>query len=244
MLACIFSSLCRGVSVISLLGLGFLIAGCAGSQEPVTGSFVGETSDPVTSVAVVAAEPGQGENTREVRALIYGKFENQINEWFVGSAEGNQLDLTSDGGAQLEGELTSGGATGTITLPNGTSVPFDTVPATGVAGFYNVTITPDGQANGTSESGARLEGQLGNVPEGQRQLVGPEGESSGDVVPLAGTITPPEGQPQDFEVSFVRAPVQEPDEALNARFVVSPDGTIRGGARKGSGTQFTDPLID
>src|SRR3954466_15631922 len=124
MFACTVRLLRRSVMVISLLSFGFLIAGCAGSQEPVTGSFVGATSDPVTSVAVVAAEPAQGENSREVRALIYGERENPINEWFVGAATGNSLDLTSESGAQLEGELTSEGTAGTITLPDGTSVPF------------------------------------------------------------------------------------------------------------------------
>lgn len=226
--------------------VGVLLVGCGGggSQEPVAGSFVGDVLDPVASVAVIAGELEEGEDAREVRALIYGGFENQINEWFWGSATGNDLELSSDGGAQLEGELTSGSATGTITLPDGTSVPFEAAPATGVAGFYNVTITPDGQANGVSESGAVLEGQFGDEPEGQRQLQGPEGESSADIVPLTGVLTPPDGQPQDFEVPFLTAPAQEPDEPINARIVVSPDGTIRGGARKGSGTQFTCLLID
>jgi hypothetical protein len=242
MLACIFSSLCRGIIVISLLGLGFLMAGCAGSQEPVTGSFVGETSDPVMSVAIVAAEPAQGEESREVRALIYGDRENPINEWFVGAATGNDLDLTSEGGAQFKGELTSEGTAGTITLPDGTSVPFDTVPATGVAGLYNVTISPDGLADGASEDGAQLEGQLASQPESE--VPGRPGEGSAPVFPLTGTITPTNDQPQDFEVSFLMAPVREPDEALTARFVVSDDGTIRGGAKKGSGSQFTCPMID
>src|SRR5215211_9307991 len=91
----VFRSLRRGLFVVALLAPGGLISGCAGSQEPVSGSFVGETSNPVTSVAVVAAEPAQGEESREVRALIYGTTENPvetdgnitaINEWFVGSA--------------------------------------------------------------------------------------------------------------------------------------------------------------
>jgi hypothetical protein len=229
--------------VVSLLALvGLLTFGCAGSQEPVVGSFVGETSDPVASVAVVAAEPGQGESTREVRALIYGERENPINEWFVGVATGNDLELSSEGGAQLKGELTSQAATGTITLPDGRTVSFDTVPATGVAGLYNVTISPDGLADGTSENGARLKGQFASQPESQ--IPGRPGEGSADVLPLTGTITPPNGQPQDFRVSFLMAPVREPEEPLAARFIVSDDGTIRGGAKKGSGSQFTCPMID
>ena len=53
--------------VVSLLDLGFLVSSCAGSQEVFSGSFMGDTSDPVASVAVVAAEPEQG-GEREVRA--------------------------------------------------------------------------------------------------------------------------------------------------------------------------------
>ena len=237
-----FRLLRRGIVVVSLLALvGLSVIGCGGAQEessqesasPVAGSFVGETSDPVTSVAVVAGEPAQGEDSREMRALIYGNSENLIVEWFTGSAEGNTLDLTSEGGARFEGELTPGGATGTITLADETEVPFEAAPATGVAGFYPVTLLADGQVNGASETGARLEGELAEEP------------SEEDVYPINGILTPPEGEPQAFEVPFV-FPGEPPEGALpaDARFIVSPDGTIRGGARKSSGAQFTCLLID
>lgn len=251
MLAQFFRPLRCGVVVVSLFAIGLMVSGCGGSQgsqEPVAGSFVGQTSDPETSIAVVAAKPAQGEDTREVRALIYGTTDNPveadgtitaINEWFVGSATGNNLDLSSEGGAQLEGKLTSDGANGTITLPDGTSVPFDTVPATGVAGFYNVTISPEGQVDGTSESGVRLDGQL--KEEQANQIPGETREHG--IVPLTGTVTPPDGQPQDFEVTFLAAPPVG-EESIQARFIISNDGTIRGGAKKGSGSQFTCPLID
>lgn len=253
MLAQLFRPLRFGI-VVSLLALSLLIAGCAqeqgeqGAEELVTGSFVGETSDPVTAVAVIVGEPAEGESSREVRALIYGDTDNPvetdgvitpISEWFVGSAAGNDLDLSSEGGAQFQGELTPEGATGTITLPDGTPVPFDAAPATGVAGYYDVTLTPDGQVTGTSASGARMEGQL--EEERARQIPGETREHG--IVPLTGTVTPPDGQPQDFEVDFLTAPPVG-EEPIPARFVVLNDGTIKGGARKGSGSQFTCPLID
>jgi hypothetical protein len=96
-----------------------------------------------------------------------------------------------------------------------------------------VALLEDGQVNGASETGARLEGELAEEP------------VEGDVYPINGILTPPEGEPQDFEVPFV-FPGEPPEGALpaDARFIVSPDGAIRGGARKGSGAQFTDLLID
>lgn len=249
---------------------GILLVGCGGgegaqeeSASPVVGTFVGEVSDPVSSVAVIADGPGQGEDAREVRALIYGDTDNPIetdstitgiNEWFVGSAEGNELDLSSEGGAQFQGELTPEGATGTFTLPDGSSVPFDAIPATGVAGYYDVTIIPDGQVSGTSWDGAQLEGRL--VQERAREITGERrelleeraGQTSVEppeysIVPIVGTITPQDGQPQDFEVDFQTGPPFG-EEPIQARFIVLNDGTIRGGARKGAGTGFTCPLID
>lgn len=236
MLAQAARSLRRCGIVVLLLALGLLVSGCAGSQEPVSGSFVGDISEPVASVAVTAGEPEEGENAREVRALIYGDSKNLIVEWFTGSAEGNALELTSEGGAQFEGELTPEGANGTITLADETEVPFEAVPATGVTGFYPVTILADRQVNGVSETGARLEGELAEEP---------SEEDVYPIYPINGILTPPEGEPQDFEVPFV-FPGEPPEGALpaEARFIVSPDGTIRGGARKGSGAQFTDLLID
>lgn len=228
----------RGGIGVSLLALGLLLAGCAGAsgggtQEPVSGSFVGEVSDPAASVAVVAAEPEDGEDAREVRALIYGDSENWTVEWFTGSAKGNDLDLSSEDGARLDGELTSDGATGTITLPDDTEIPFEAASATGVAGFYEVTILEDGQVSGVSETGARMEGELADEPSGK------------NIFPINGTLTPPEGESRDFEVPFV-FPGKPREEALpaDARFIVSSDGAIRGGARKKSSAQFTDLLID
>lgn len=238
-----FRPLRWGIILASLLAIGAVISGCGGAQEegaqeegspgPIAGSFVGDVSEPVASVAVVAAEPEEGEDAREVRALIYGDSENWIVEWFTGSAEGNTLELTSEDGARFDGELTPEGATGMITLPDETEIPVEAAPANGVAGFYEVTVLDDGQVNGVSETGARMEGELAEEP------------SEGDVYPINGTITPPEGEPQDFETPFL-FPGKPPEEALpaDARFIVSLDGIIRGGARKSSSSQFTDLLID
>ncbi len=213
--------------VALLLALLFLIAGCAGSseegsqnddteEEPVT--FVGEVPDVKAFVAVTVK---QGEDGREVRAyLSNGK---QINEWFIGPANGNTFDLTSEGKARIEGNLTRETATGTITLADGTSLPFEAKPATGVGGFYIVSLTDEGQVSGDSATGARLEGQL------DRQA-----EKNG-YYPVTGTITPSGRRPQNFDAY---SSTTEPNAFL---LVVVPDGRIKGGSTKGGGVGFVDP---
>ncbi len=148
---------------------GILLVGCGGregaqqgAQEeeqtpgPVVGSFVGEVSDfegepeAVPFVAVVAAGPeGEGEE-RELRAYLCDG--RDINEWFTGMATGNDLDLTSEGGARFEGSLAPEAATGTMTLDDGQSFTFTANPAAGIAGLYNVNLLPDGQVTGTSQT--------------------------------------------------------------------------------------------
>src|SRR5215204_2359841 len=124
----------------------WLIAGCGGSpqegdgqqqQEPVVGEFAGEVSDANAFVALVAGEPQDGEEAREVRAYLCDGRE--INEWFRGTAEGNKLDLASEA------------STGTITLDDSESFIFTADPATGVAGLYEVVLSDNGQLLGTSQ---------------------------------------------------------------------------------------------
>src|SRR5918997_685032 len=90
----------------------WLIAGCGGSggeygggspqqQEeqkaapPVTGSFVGEASDAEAFVAIVATSLEVEGQERDVR--VYLSDGERLTEWFTGTAEGNELDLTSEG---------------------------------------------------------------------------------------------------------------------------------------------------
>lgn len=227
---------------------GVLLVGCGGGEgaqeaqtpAPVAGNFVGEVSDfagdpeAVPFVAVVAASPeGEGEE-REVRAYLCDGQE--INEWFTGTAEGNDLDLTSDGGgARLEGSLASEAATGTTTLDDGQSFTFTADLATGIAGLYNVTISEDRQVRGTSETGNRLEGQVAEEPQ-----LGSQGQLEN--YPITATITSPDGETFDFEL--LAAELELPEEA---RWIVLADGTAKG-ARKGvpsksGGAGFTCPII-
>jgi hypothetical protein len=181
------------------------------------------TSDPDTFVAVVADEAAQGADTREVRAYLCDS--QSINEWLTGTATGNVLDLTSEGGVRLEGELASGTATGTATLADETSLSFEAPPATGVGGLFNVTVSADGQLSGTSERGGRIEGQLGDLLRQDGRYL------------LTGTITSPEGETQDFEASTAA------ELPVEGRFIFLNDGQVKGGKQRAS-TGFIDPTMD
>ena len=227
MLAQVFRPIRRGIIVSLLAVLPLLIAGCAGSskegfqkkatgEQPVT--FVGEVPDVKAFVAVSTKEE---EDTREVRAYL-GDGE-RINEWFKGPVDGETFNMASQGNAQIEGNLTHEVTRGTITLADGASLPFEAKPATGVAGFYTVSLTAEGQVNGDSITGARLEGRL------DRQA------KEKGYFPIAGTITPSGGRPQDFDAYSSTA---EPNAFL---LVFLPDGRSKGGSTKGGGVGFVDP---
>jgi hypothetical protein len=214
----------RGILGVSLLALaGFLVVGCAGFQErnapPVAGNFVGEAVPSATQhayVAVIASSAEEGEDEREVKAYLCDG--GDVSEWFRGEA-GNTLDLTSENGAHLEGNVAAEAATGTITLSDGTSFSFTANQATGPAGLYNASISPGGSVSGTSETGGRIEGQISE-----------EADSEG-LQAFSGTVTPAEGRPVDFAV---RANDDSPGDV---RIIVSEDVHVVGaGSRFGDGT--------
>jgi hypothetical protein len=255
----------RRAVVLGLLGSGLtltaagfnrLVPGASARQEESTpgaaasepfsdqvfagAGFVGEAQHVPAGrafVGVVVAEPEPGAETREARALIYGESANGIMEWFPGSVSGDRLDLVSENGARLTGEVTADGTAGEIILVDGTTVDFDLVPATGVAGLYTMSLLPGGQVEGTSERGATLTGQL---------IPGSEDSEHGR---FAGTFTSPDGKvTKSFDYDSVHMPGNTTDtETLvssgNGRLVVLEDGQFRGGA-KPKGGQFSWPCID
>jgi len=235
-----------GVSALLAL-LVLVVVGCAGgggeygggeqggSKEegapPVTGSFVGVAPDVAPEgeafVALVASgTEEEGEAQRQVRAYLCDG--QSINEWFnEGSVEGNELNLTSEGGARLEGSLATEAATGTITLNDGESFTFTADLASGGAGFYDVNISEDGDVRGTSEAGGRIEGEVAERP---RQEDGS--------YPLTGTITPPNGDPLELALA---APSAVEDGEY--RWVVLSEGEVKG-ARKGVATGSSSGYMD
>ena len=216
-----------GIFVSALVAL-LLVAGCGGgdaqggSQEeesasPVAGTFVGEAPDAAAFVALVADVPEEEGDEREVKAYLCDG--QTVSDWFWGSVVGNDLSLSSDSGAQMEGQITPDAATGTITDPNGDSVSFDAPLAAGIADLYDVSVSSDGALSGTSQTGGQMEGQLGNILE------------ENDTYPVRGTITLPDGQPQDFSA------LTSPNTSDQHRWIILADGQIKGG-NKGGGFEF------
>jgi hypothetical protein len=185
-------SIFRTMGLVLVLAL-WITAGCGGSggeygggspqQEAqkaaplVTGSFVGEAPDAEAFVAIVATSPEEEGQERDVRAYLSDG--ERLTEWFTGTAEGNELDLTSEGDARLQGNLSTEASTGTITLEDDRTLTYTADLARGVAGLYNVTISEEGRVRGASETGGLLEGQLGGEEETRDE----------EVRPISGTYT-------------------------------------------------------
>ncbi len=229
-------------AALSALALWLLvIVGCGGgggqqggSQEeegapPVTGTFAGLAPDADAFVALVATgTEEEGEAQRQVRAYLCDG--QSINEWFnEGSVEGNELNLTSEGGARLEGSLATEAATGTITLDDGESFTFTADLASSVSGLFDVNVAEDGDVRGTSENGGRLEGMVAHQ-------LGEDG-----LYPVAATITAPDGQ------SLELVAVSDEHEGGEYRWIVLEEGEVKG-ARKnvatGSSSGYIDPVSD
>jgi hypothetical protein len=230
----------KTIGLVLVTSLWLFLTGCTGLQtqqegggqesvkeESLTGSFVGEIPEANTFVALVAQEPQEGEDQQQLRAYLCDG--TSINEWFnEGSVEETEFDLTSDDGARVVGSLKrdvdSSWVSGQVFLADGTVLPFGAPPATGIAGLYEGRIS-EGELSGTSETGGRIEGQVGDEVENGRY-------------PTSGIITLPEGQSQGLEW-FVTA-----DASGELRFIVLADGRIKGGFKKGEGAGFIDTDTD
>lgn len=257
----------RRTVILGLLGGGLTFAGVGVSRlvlvasarqadatpEPFSdqvfagAGFVGEAQHVPAGrafVGVVVAEAEPGAETREARALIYGESANGILEWFPGSVTGDQLDLVSENGARLTGELTADGVSGEITLADGTTVDFGLVPATGVAGLYTMTMLPGGHVEGASEQGATLIGQLipGVTDEDHGRFAGTFTSADGTVTKSFDNFANAQGEGETVSLEHaVHIPLVS---SGNARLVVLADGEFRGGAKKKGGQGFSWPCLD
>jgi hypothetical protein len=225
------------VAASIMLTLALMVGGCGGGQGgaggqqdehttrgPVVGEFVGKVPDSDAFVALVSEKPREGEVKRKVR--VYLCDGQEISEWFVGQARSNALDLSSEGGARLDARLTDAVATGTIMLPNGggEALSFEASPATGVEGFYVVSVpSEEGQVSSTSTRGAQIQGSRSGAQVGA-------------------TITPPEeggGKPVDFNVS-----VPSLEEGDNRWILLAGGGKLGiKGAKKGVQSGFIDERV-
>jgi hypothetical protein len=179
------------------------------------------TSNPDLFVAIVIDD--------EAQARAYLCDGTDTSEWLSGSADNATVQLTSSTGADVDATRTASGVTGTATLADGSSVTFDAEPAHGVAGLYTSVIAADRRVRGDSSTGSTLEGIVA-----AQRLVGNSGEP---VYPLAGFLTPADGQPVVFAVTLAGADV--PDET---RSIVLNDGQQRGRSRNPGRVWVTDPM--
>lgn len=234
------------VVVVALFAVVSLpLAGCGGdsneqgaqtqpANNTVVGTFVGNANPSEHGfVAIVATAPREGGQARDVRAYLCDPL-GGINEWFRGSVTGNQLNLTSENGARLTGSLARDTADGSVTLADGRPVSFTARLATGHSGLYEVRMSSNGRFTGTSDSGARVEGQ-----------VAPEGSGGGSQHlggrAVTGTLTAPSGESRNFEIG-TRTFRLEGRSELDAVFIVS-ETHIVGGTKQGNkaGLPFVDP---
>jgi hypothetical protein len=200
---------------VSSVPLPLILAAC-GDEGGVSGDTgvdpveesVGRASGEDAYVAVVILE-GRTPDQKEVVGYICNGIDT-FAESFRGLANGNEVDLVSeDGDARLKASLTSEGATGSVELPDGNSVTFETAKAEGdnPAGLYDVALYSDGTLVGTSWENKRLVASGAGGIHGK--VILPDGASVGF------DVEPSESQ-------------EESKEAGEFRVVLLPDGTGRG----------------
>jgi hypothetical protein len=165
----------RGLLTRAGGAVGLLLVGSAGSTtgalahvltQPVTGTqlptfsgatWVGETATPGLLIAIIVTEPTLGEGPREARAYLCDRV---YTEWFIGTIENDLLELSSDLGGRLSGQLSGDVVAGSVSPSGGNPLSFQAGRATGSDGLYTITMEPDGSVHGTSSSGAIVEGQV------------------------------------------------------------------------------------
>ena len=181
-------------------------------------TFVGETSDPETLVAIVLAGE-TGDEPREARGYLCNGPERTIDVWLTGEAREGRLALTAEDGSRLDGVMNAAGVGGGATLAGGTTLVFTALPATDLAGLYTVAILPDGRMAGESAAGGQLVGELAD-----------DAATSGDRYGFDVTITPPDGRV--IPMTFSTATTDEGD----FRLILLADGRGKGqGKTKRSG---------
>jgi len=199
--------------------------------EEISQQFVGEVPEINAYLALVVSSPQQASTSPQVRAYLCDG--ESINAWLTGNEEpANTLDLSSDDGANLKGELSPNEATGTLTLADGRALAFSIPQAIGTEGLYNMTLNPDGQMSGTSEGGGNtLEGRLGDRQQEDGRYL------------LSGTITSADGETQDFQALATPDTTGEirgifVGNGADGRFIGNGGNGVKGGGKKGSGAGF------
>jgi hypothetical protein len=108
------------------------------SAETPTGTWVARVEDSDAYVAVVV---GKGDGDRRRPAAVYVCDGAQLAEWFSGSTRRARLYLSSETGSAVVARITKPKVTGTVTLGDGTRLPFEARRAKGDAGLYRAEKT-------------------------------------------------------------------------------------------------------
>jgi len=188
-------------------------------------TFVGETSDPETLVAIVLEEVAEGE-PRPARGYLCNGLARTIDVWLTGEMAGDHLTLAAEDGSQLSGVHNAAGIGGGATLGDGTSLLFTALPATGIAGFYTVELVADGTMRGNSASGGQLTGTLAD-----------QGTPVAERFAYAVTLTPPTQDAVPLSMTIRTATTEEGE----FRIIFLANGQGRGQGKTKRSRNWTDP---
>jgi hypothetical protein len=188
-------------------------------------TFLGETSDPQTFVAIVL-EGGTGEEPRSARGYLCNGLLRSIDVWLTGQLDGDQLLLTAADGSQLTGVRNAAGIGGGVTLGDGTSLLFTALPAQGIAGLYTVAMLADGTMQGRATSGGQLTGTLQD-----------QGTPAGERFAYAVTLTPPTEDAAPVSMTIRTATSEEGE----FRVIILADGQGRGQGKTKRSRDWIDP---
>jgi hypothetical protein len=193
-------------------------------SQPVDGTFVGKVRGTEAFVAVVAAPPSKGEDSRGV--TVYVCDGTRICEWFTGTSSGNSFTAASDDDdAKVKGELTRDAASGTVDLPGDKTARYEAGEATAASGLYDLSVSASGKLSGASAAGVALTGKS-SLPE-----------------PGSGTLKLADGTRLKVKFTTGSAAAPEGLEAGQVRLIVLPEGELRGAGKtrkgeKASGSAF------
>ena len=192
------------------------LAGCGGEDrpteqgksKPLDGTFLGKVTGTNALVAVVAT-PASGKQEKQ-NVTIYLSDGTKLSEWLGGVVDRHSFTATSEN-AEAMGELDGNSVRGTLTLPDGKTVKYEASRATGAAGLYDLTVSPNGKLSGASATGIGLTGKtaLGAAGSGSLKLA--------------------DGTRHKFEVSDAARELELRSGQL--RLIVLGDGELRGAGR-------------
>jgi hypothetical protein len=180
-----------------LFPAALLLASC-GSPAPNFGQRVdleGPPSRAYSLAGPVAGSPALLALVTNKHSLVtaYACDGQQMAEWFVGTVQGQSVDLTNPDGSHLQATLTAQDAQGTLALHASSPLTFQITLATGPAGLYRAkqevngtvylagwVLLPNGRQAGVIENDA------------QKKFPAPPLDPAHPSIPLpgGGTLTP------------------------------------------------------